>query len=97
MGSLYEILARSKDDILTIADRHHATNVRVFGSVARGEESEDSDIDFLVDFLPGSSLLDQVALIQELSSTLRRRVDVISARALNKHMRQRVLEEAIPL
>jgi len=97
MGSLYAGLVRDKQDILAIARRHHAANVRLFGSVARGEEKEGSDIDFLVDFLPGSTLLDQVALIQELSCKLERKVDVVSARALNKHMRQRVLDEAIPL
>jgi predicted nucleotidyltransferase len=58
---------------------------------------EGSDIDFLVDFLPGTTLLDQVGLIQELSSKLDCKVDVVSARALNKHLRQRILDEAIQL
>ncbi len=97
MGSLYDSITRDKQAILAIASRYHAANVRLFGSVARGDEHEGSDIDFLVDFLPGSTLFDQVALIQELSSKLERKVDVVSARALNKHMRQRVLDEAIPL
>ena len=97
MGSLYDSITRDKQVILAIARRYHAANVRLFGSAARGDEQEGSDIDFLVDFLPGSTLLDQVALIQELSSKLERKVDVVSARALNKHMRQRVLDEAIPL
>ncbi|MCK4509283.1 MAG: nucleotidyltransferase family protein [Desulfuromonadales bacterium] len=97
MSTLYDILVRDKQDILAIAQRYHAANVRLFGSVARREEQEDSDIDLLVDFLPGSTLLDQVALIQELSNKLDRKVDVVSARALNKHMRQRVLNEAVPL
>jgi len=97
MSTLYDILVRDKQDILAIAQRYHAANVRLFGSVARREEQEDSDIDLLVDFLPGSTLLDQVALIHELSNRLDRKVDVVSARALNKHMRQRVLNEAIPL
>lgn len=97
MGSLLDNLVRNKEDILTIARRYHAANVRLFGSVARGEDQEESDIDLLVDFLPGSTLLDQVGLMQELSSKLERRVDVVSARALNKHLRQRVLNEAVPL
>ena len=97
MSSLYDILVRDKQDILAIAQRYHAANVRLFGSVARREEQENSDIDLLVDFLPGSTLLDQVALIHELSNRLDRKVDVVSARALNKHMRQRVLNEAVPL
>ena len=97
MGSLLDNLVRNKEDILAIARRYHAANVRLFGSVARGEDQEESDIDLLVDFLPGSTLLDQVGLMQELSSKLERRVDVVSARALNKHLRQRVLNAAVPL
>jgi predicted nucleotidyltransferase len=97
MGTLYDSITRDRQGILEIAHRHHAANVRLFGSVARGEEQEGSDIDFLVDFLPGTTLLDQVGLIQELSTKLDRKVDVVSARALNKHLRQRVLDEAIEL
>lgn len=97
MGTLYDSITRDRQAILEIARRHHAANVRLFGSVARGEEQQGSDIDFLVDFLPGTTLLDQVGLIQELSSKLDCKVDVVSARALNKHLRQRVLDEAIQL
>ena len=97
VGSLLDSLVLNKEDILAIARRYHAANVRLFGSVARGEDQGESDIDLLVDFLPGSTLLDQVGLMQELSSMLERRVDVVSARALNKHLRQRVLNEAVPL
>ena len=97
MGTLYDSISRDRQGILEIARRHHAANVRLFGSVARGEEQEGSDIDFLVDFLPGTTLLDQVGLIQELSTKLDRKVDVVSARALNKHLPQRVLDEAIDL
>jgi len=97
VGSLLDSLVLNKEDILAIARRYHAANVRLFGSVARGEDQGESDIDLLVDFLPGSTLLDQVGLMQELSSKLERRVDVVSARALNKHLRQRVLNEAVPL
>jgi uncharacterized protein len=66
-------------------------------SVIRGEEREGSDIDLLVDFLPGSTLLDQVSLIDALSTKLGRKVDVVSERALNKYLRQRVLQEAVAL
>ncbi|WP_241674731.1 nucleotidyltransferase family protein [Candidatus Methylobacter oryzae] len=68
-----------------------------FRCVVRGEEREDSDIDLLVDFLPGTTLLDQVGLIDALSNALARRVDIVSERALNKHLRQRVLHEAVLL
>lgn len=94
MDNLYKKLQQEKEAILTTARRHHATNVRLFGSVARGDDHETSDIDFLVDFLPGSTLFDQMELIDELSRILGRKVDVVSTRALNKHLRQRVLDEA---
>ena len=94
---LYKTLQQQKASILDIAHHYHAVNIRVFGSVVRGEEREDSDIDLLVDFLPGTTLLDQVGLIDALSTALGRKVDVVSERALNKYLRQRVLQEAVPL
>ncbi len=97
MTELYEKLQQQRASILDIAKHYRATNIRVFGSVVRGEAREDSDIDLLVDFLPGSTLLDQVGLINALSVTLGRKVDVVSERALNKHLRHRVLQEAIAL
>ncbi|WP_404356223.1 nucleotidyltransferase family protein [Methylotuvimicrobium sp. KM1] len=97
MTELYEMLQQQKASILEIAKHYHATNIRVFGSVVRGEERDDSDIDLLVDFLPGSTLLDQVGLIDALSTTLGRKVDIVSERALNKYLRQQVLQEAVAL
>ena len=97
MTELFETLQQHKACILDIAHHYHAANIRVFGSVVRGEEREDSDIDLLVDFLPGTTLLDQVGLIDALSTALGRKVDVVSERALNKYLRQRVLQEAVPL
>lgn len=90
-------MQQQKASILTIANNYHAVNVRVFGSVLRSEEREDSDIDLLVDFLPGSTLLDQVGLMNALSEKLGRKVDIVSERALNKHLRQRVLQVAVAL
>lgn len=90
-------LQQEKQRILAIAEHYHAHNLRVFGSVARGEEHEDSDIDLLVDFLPGATLLDQVGLMETLSDALGCRVEVVSERALNSHLRQSVLQEAKPL
>lgn len=97
MSGLYLHLQQQKHSILAIARQYHADNVRVFGSVLRGEEREDSDIDLLVDFLPGSTLLDQAGLVEALSSVLGRKVDVVSARALNKYIKSRILQEALPL
>jgi predicted nucleotidyltransferase len=97
MTKLYQSLQQDSENIKAIAEYYHAQNIRVFGSVARGEEHSDSDIDFLVDFLPGSTLLDQVGFMNALSTLLGRKVDVVSERALNKYLRQSVLQEAISL
>lgn len=97
MTKLYAALQQDKPRILAIAQHYRAHNIRIFGSVVRGEERDDSDIDFLVDFLPGTTLLDQVGFIAALSSELGRKVDVISERALNKYLRQSILQEAQPL
>jgi len=97
MTSLLQSLQQKKQQILDIASQYHAANVRVFGSVVRGEEREDSDIDLLVDFLPGTTLLDQVGLSLALSEALERKVDVVSERGLNKYLSQRILQEAMPL
>ena len=69
-----------------IASRYHASNLRVFGSVARGDNHEDSDIDFLVRFEPGASLLDQSGLIEELGRYFGCRVDVVSDKSVNKYL-----------
>ena len=94
MDHISQLLQNQKQDILATASRYNATNVRLFGSVVRGEANKESDIDLLVDFLPGATLLDQIGLVQELSQKLGRKVDVVSTRALNKHLRQRILNEA---
>ena len=76
------LLARHRQEILRLAARNQAGNVRIFGSVARGEDTPDSDIDLLVSFQPGASLLDQAGLIADLEDLLGRHVDVVSDRAL---------------
>ena len=86
-----------RHEILAIAARHGAHNLRVFGSVARGEAGPESDLDILVEMEPGKSLLDHVALMQDLEDLLQRKVDVVSERALHWYIRDRVLAEAIPL
>ena len=94
---LLDIIHKKKDVILDIARQHHASNVRVFGSVARGEENENSDIDLLVSFQSSASLLDQAGLISELGKMLNKKVDVVSDRALNPYIRNKVLNEALPI
>src|SRR6266511_505368 len=90
-------IARRREQILELARQHGAHNVRVFGSVARGEADAASDIDFLVDLEPGRSLLDLGGLVMDLADLLRRPVDVVTTRGLGARMRQRVLNEAIPV
>jgi uncharacterized protein len=94
---LDQILEENRGEILRIAVEHGAYEVRVFGSVARGEADRESDIDFLVELETGRSLLDLGGLQMELESLLGRRVDVVTARGLKARIRERVLREAIPV
>ncbi len=92
-----ELLKTKQEDILRIAAKHGAHNVRVFGSVARGEADEDSDIDFLVEMEAGRSLLDMGGLLMDLRELLKRDVDVVTERGLKPRIRERVLREAVAL
>jgi len=92
-----DVLREKREEILRIAARHGARNVRVFGSVARGEADERSDIDLVVEFEPGRSLLDHAALWLELQELLGCKVDVVSDRGIKPRIRDRVLREAVPL
>jgi predicted nucleotidyltransferase len=88
-------LVRLREEILAVAARHGASNVRVFGSVARGDADAASDIDFLVDFEEGRSLLDLASLLVDLEDLLGLRVDVVTEPGLKARIRQRVLAEAV--
>lgn len=90
-------LRRYRAEILDLATRHGAVNVRVFGSMARGEGRGDSDLDLLVTLGEGRSLLDLVGLKQDLEELVHRPVDVVTERGLSPYIRDRVLSEAIPL
>ncbi len=92
-----DLLIPLRTQILAIAEQHGAYNLRVFGSVARGEATLDSDVDFLVDFLPQRNLLDRIALIQELEELLGRKVDVAKLPNLPDEMRASVIKQAILL
>jgi uncharacterized protein len=95
---IQDLLADRRDQILDIADRHGAYNVRVFGSVARGEATIDSDVDFLIDYqldkitpwFPAGLMLDLEALLQ-------RKVDVATVDMLKERMKNRILQEAVIL
>ncbi len=95
---LKDKLQQRRDEILAIAQQHGAFNVRIFGSVARGEEREDSDIDFLIDYdLAKISSWFPVGLIQDLEQLLNRKIDVVTAKSLHYFIRDRVMAEAISL
>jgi uncharacterized protein len=90
-------LQKYRAEILDLAMRHGATNVRVFGSLARGEGGETSDLDLLVTLEKKRSLLDLVGLKQDLEDLVQRPVDVVTERALSPYLREQVLSEARPL
>jgi len=92
-----EILKAKREEILRIAARYGAHNVRVFGSVVRGEARPDSDVDFLVEMEKGRSLFDLGGLLMDLQEFLGRRVDVVTERGLRVRIRSRVLREAVSL
>jgi len=92
-----ELLNTRRSEILAIAKQHGAHNVRVFGSVARGEAGQDSDIDFIVEMENGRSLLDLGGLLYDLQQLLGIEVDVVTEKGLKARIRERVLAEAIPL
>ncbi|MBI5709384.1 MAG: nucleotidyltransferase family protein [Candidatus Eisenbacteria bacterium] len=92
-----ELVKAKREDILRVAAKHGARNLRVFGSVARGDADEQSDIDLLVEMEPGRSLLDHAALWLELQDLLGCKVDVVSERGIKPRIRDRVLAEAVPL
>jgi predicted nucleotidyltransferase len=95
--ALDQLLREKRDDINRIAARHGAYNIRVFGSVARGEVGPESDIDILIDVGPTTSSWFPAGLILDLEDLLGRRVEVITEKALNPELRDHVLREAIPL
>lgn len=93
----YDALRARRDEILRIAAARGASNVRVFGSVARGDADEDSDVDFLVELAPDRSLLDLGGLLMDLRELLDHEVDVVTEAGLKPRIRERVLQEARPL
>jgi predicted nucleotidyltransferase len=90
-------LRSRRREILSIAARHGANDVRVFGSVLRGDDAPDSDLDLLVDVEEGRSLLDIIGLEQELGALLGRRVEVLTVGGLSPYLEQQILAEAARL
>lgn len=92
-----ELLKGDRQEILDLAAKHGARNVRVFGSAARGEATEASDVDLLVKMERGRTLLDLVGLWQDLEELLGCKVDVIAEGGISPYLRERIIEEAVPL
>jgi uncharacterized protein len=90
-------LRQVRDQLIEAAARRGATNVRVFGSVARGDATPSSDVDLLVDLEPGRSLVDLGGLLMDLTELLGAEVDVVTEAGLKPRVRDRVLAEAVPL
>lgn len=90
-------LEDKRNEIIEIASRHGARNVRLFGSVVRGDDRLESDLDLLVDMEPERSLLDLIALGQDLEELLQRKVDVVTSASLHRTIRERVAADARPL
>jgi len=96
MITLEQLRAR-RAELIALADRHKAENVRIFGSVARGEAGEGSDVDILVHFREGASLFDLMDLQEDSAALLGAEVDVVSDRGLSPYLEARILNEARPL
>lgn len=92
-----QLIRLNREEILRIAARHGARNIRLFGSVARGEARPDSDVDFLVDAGPATSSWFPGGLIVDLEALLGKRVEVVTERGLHPLLRDSVLREAVPV
>jgi predicted nucleotidyltransferase len=95
--SMEQLLQQYRNEILRLAAKHGARNVRVFGSVVRGEDTPDSDVDFLVEVGPSRSFFFPGGLVADLEDLLGRHVDVVTEKGLHSFIRDRVLNEAVPL
>ena len=90
-------IKKRKKEILALAAKYGASDIRVFGSVARGEAGADSDVDFLVSLEQGRSLFDLGGLLMDLQTLLHRKVDVVTEKGLHWYIRDRVIKEAKPI
>jgi hypothetical protein len=95
--SALEVLRAKQSEIQSIAAKHGAGNVRVFGSVARGDARENSDVDLLIDIVGPTTPWFPGGLLTDLETALGRRVDIVIAGSLHPLLRESVLKEAVPL
>ena len=94
---IQEIVKEKREEILSISAKHGAKNIRVFGSVARGDAKADSDLDLLVDVGPNHSPFFPGGLLADLEELLGKKVDIVTAEGLHWYIRDRILKEAVPL
>ena len=95
---LKQLLEEKREEILNLAAKHGAFNVRLFGSVVRGEETENSDIDFLIDYdLSKISPWFPVGLIEDLEKLLNRKFDIVTTKSLHYFIRDKIIKEAVDL
>lgn len=97
ISSLNQLVQQKRHTILEVATSHGAKSIKLFGSIGRGEAGPTSDLDLLVEFEPGYTLLDLIAIKQDLEELLGCAVDVVTEAALSPYIRRQVLEEAISL
>lgn len=95
--SVSNIIKNRREEIINIAKKNGAKNVRVFGSMSRGEGSAQSDLDIIVEMQSGSSLLDIIAIKQDIEDLLGRKVDVVTEASISPYIRDEVLKEAVNL
>ena len=96
-GNLRDRLFRHRDEIHRLVVEYHGADPRIFGSVARGEATESSDVDLLVDFTSEAGLLDEIGLRLALADLLHAEVDVVASDTLHGDLRDRILREAVPV
>lgn len=92
-----ERIQQQKNNILAIARQHGLTHLRIFGSVVRGEETPQSDIDLLVDLEPGRSMFDLGGALIKLQELLSRKVDIVTERGLHWYLKEKIIQESVSL
>jgi len=94
---LNTLITKNRNAIKEIAQRYNATNLRIFGSMARGDAGPDSDVDILADLDTNTSLLDRIALSQEIEDLLGRKIDLVTPDKLHRIIKDKIINEAVSL
>jgi predicted nucleotidyltransferase len=97
MSTIEDLASKIRDLKPRIKERYRATGIELFGSNIRGDQREDSDIDFLVEFEEGADLFDLIGLTTFLEEELKRKIDVVPKQALREELRESILREAVPI